>query len=79
MLCDVRMPKLDGYQVLAGLKEDAKLSDVPVIFITGSCGTGGLAQGLESGAQDYLQKRSSQGSSWAGSLPLSGSRRSKTS
>jgi len=36
ILLDVKLPDLDGYSVLEELKTDGKLSDVPVIVMTGS-------------------------------------------
>ena len=34
VLLDIEMPRLNGYQVLAALKAEPELEDVPVIFLT---------------------------------------------
>jgi DNA-binding response OmpR family regulator len=36
ILLDLKLPDLDGYAVLERLKHDSRLSDVPVIVMTGS-------------------------------------------
>ena len=40
ILLDVMMPEMDGFEVLAALKQDAALQDIPVIFVTGTNSTG---------------------------------------
>jgi two-component system cell cycle response regulator len=56
VLLDVEMPGLDGYQVLAELKVDAVLQEVPVVFLTGRTSTEDIVTGLRAGAHDYLRK-----------------------
>jgi diguanylate cyclase (GGDEF)-like protein len=56
ILLDVEMPRLDGFGVLSVLKRDPRLSDVPVVFITGRTTTEDAIRGLEQGAHDYLRK-----------------------
>jgi diguanylate cyclase (GGDEF)-like protein len=56
ILLDVEMPILDGYEVLARLKTDPKLSTIPVVFITARASTEDVVSGLRSGAHDYLRK-----------------------
>jgi two-component system, cell cycle response regulator len=56
ILLDVEMPRMDGFEVLAELKRDPALLDVPVIFITGRTTADDAVRGLESGAHDYLRK-----------------------
>ncbi|MGA0582988.1 MAG: response regulator, partial [Castellaniella sp.] len=34
ILLDIQMPDMDGYEVLATLKQDAATADIPVIFVT---------------------------------------------
>ena len=50
------MPGLDGHQVLARLKADVDLSDIPVVFLTGRTSTDDMVAGLRAGAHDYLKK-----------------------
>lgn len=56
ILLDVEMPGLDGYQVLAMLKTDPRLRDIPVVFLTGRATTEDVVMGLQLGANDYLRK-----------------------
>ncbi len=50
---DVIMPKMDGWAVLAGLKKDRRLADVPVIMLTVAAGKD---LGYTLGAAEYLTK-----------------------
>lgn len=56
VLLDIEMPGLNGYEVLAHLKADPELQDIPVVFLTGNTGTEDIVAGLRAGAQDYLKK-----------------------
>src|SRR5919199_1232852 len=56
MLLDVLMPELDGYQVLAELKLDAHLRDVPVIMTSSLDELDSVVKCVEMGAEDYLTK-----------------------
>ncbi|HEU0060780.1 MAG TPA: response regulator [Hyphomicrobiaceae bacterium] len=56
ILSDVMMPGLDGFQLLAKLREDAALHDVPVIFLSARAGEEAKIEGLRAGADDYLVK-----------------------
>jgi len=56
VLLDVEMPLMDGHLVLANLKRDPVLADVPVVFVTARVTTEDVVQGLDLGAHDYLRK-----------------------
>lgn len=56
ILLDVMMPGMDGYQVLAQLRERADTRDIPVIFVTAMDGTDDEEKGLDLGAVDYITK-----------------------
>ncbi|MDX6238548.1 MAG: two-component system, cell cycle response regulator [Kribbellaceae bacterium] len=56
VLLDVEMPGLSGHQVLARLKSDAALRDIPVVFLTGRTSMDDVLAGLRGGAHDYLKK-----------------------
>ena len=56
ILLDAIMPNLDGFQTCEQLKANAKLSDIPVIFMTGLADTDSIVKGLEAGGVDYLTK-----------------------
>jgi DNA-binding response OmpR family regulator len=56
MLLDVLMPELDGYQVLAELKLDPHLRDIPVIMTSSLDELDSVVRCVEMGAEDYLTK-----------------------
>jgi len=56
VLLDVMMPEVDGFTVCRKIKEDDRLKDVPVIFLTAKGGGEALAEGFESGAVMYINK-----------------------
>jgi DNA-binding response OmpR family regulator len=53
---DVRMPTLNGFEVLRALREDRETEDIPVIMLTASVHEKDEARGLEVGADDYIRK-----------------------
>lgn len=55
-LLDIMMPHMDGHQVLARLRADARTADMPVIFVTAMDSADAELHGLESGAADYITK-----------------------
>jgi signal transduction histidine kinase len=56
VLCDLVMPEMDGYEVLVTLRQDPRLADIPLIFLTGQSEPGQVRQGMNLGADDYLAK-----------------------
>jgi len=56
VLLDLQMPKVDGYQVLAWLKGEAPLRDLPVIMISALNEMNSVVRCIELGAVDYLLK-----------------------
>jgi putative two-component system response regulator len=56
ILLDIRMPRMDGYQVLEALKQDPLTAGIPVIFVTALTELADEARGLRLGADDYLTK-----------------------
>jgi adenylate cyclase len=56
LLLDVLMPELDGYEVLAKLKDDPHLRDIPVIVTSALDEIDSVVRCLEMGAEDYLTK-----------------------
>ena len=53
IVCDLNMPGMDGYAVLAALRRDPKLADIPLIFLTGQSQPSQVRQGMNLGADDY--------------------------
>jgi adenylate cyclase len=56
LLLDVLMPELDGYEVLAELKHDLHLREIPVIMTSSLDELDSVVKCVEMGAEDYLNK-----------------------
>lgn len=56
ILCDIMMPKLDGFGVIKAVKADSKFSSLPFIFLTGVSDMDSMDRGKELGANDYFIK-----------------------
>lgn len=56
IVCDVRMPELDGYDVLTALRQDPLTATIPFIFLTANADRADMRRGMELGADDYLTK-----------------------
>ncbi len=56
IICDVMMPKVDGFEVTATLKEDERTSHIPIIILTAKTDQTSKVAGLNSGADAYLTK-----------------------
>jgi diguanylate cyclase (GGDEF)-like protein len=56
ILLDIKMPVMDGYEVIRKLKEDSKTSEIPIIFLTSSKDNNTLLKVFELGAHDYITK-----------------------
>ena len=56
VLLDVMMPSMDGYAVLARLREDPFTCDIPVMFLTALAEVEDEERGLQLGAVDYITK-----------------------
>ena len=56
ILLDIEMPRMDGYEVAAHVRADARLKDIPIIMITSRVGDKHRARAIEIGVDDYLGK-----------------------
>ena len=56
ILLDIEMPRMDGYEVAAHVRNDPRLRDVPIIMITSRSGEKHRARAIEIGVDDYLGK-----------------------
>ena len=56
IICDILMPKLDGYGVLAKINQDVRLASIPFLFLTAKIGRDDLRKGMGQGADDYITK-----------------------
>jgi signal transduction histidine kinase len=56
ILCDIEMPRLNGYGVLEALRQQPGLSDIPFIFLTGKTARAEQRKGMVLGADDFITK-----------------------
>jgi len=56
ILLDVIMPKMQGFEVLANLKNDAGTRQIPVIMLSNLQDESDVRKATEGGALDYLVK-----------------------
>ncbi len=56
IICDLEMPRMDGFKFLSMLSGREELKDIPVIMLTGKEDRQSKIKGLERGAVDYVTK-----------------------
>jgi CheY-like chemotaxis protein len=56
ILLDLRLPKVDGLEVLKKIKEDADISRIPVVVLTTSSAEYDVVKAYDSHANSYLVK-----------------------
>lgn len=56
ILCDIAMPKKNGYEVLETLKDYLSNHNIPFVFLTASAEERDIAQGKAAGASAYFTK-----------------------
>lgn len=56
IVCDIKMPVLDGYGVLENLRKDLKIGNIPVFFISFYADEEMIERAYQLGVNDYLKK-----------------------
>lgn len=56
IICDIHLPKLDGYEVIKNLKHHEKLKAIPTIAVTALAMVGDRANVLMAGFDEYVTK-----------------------
>jgi CheY-like chemotaxis protein len=56
IFCDVMMPHLDGFEVLAATQSDPSLRGIPFVFLSASAEPEKLEAALQRGATGYVTK-----------------------
>ncbi|MGA2894967.1 MAG: response regulator [Xanthobacteraceae bacterium] len=56
ILLDIKMPRLDGFEVLKKIRENEKFKDLPVIMLSSSDDEADMFEALELGASGYVVK-----------------------
>ena len=57
VIADIQMPRMDGFELLAALKKDQNLNQIPVIVVTSLERPEDQERGLSLGADAYIVKR----------------------
>jgi two-component system chemotaxis sensor kinase CheA len=57
VVADVEMPRMDGFGLLQAMKNDPRLSGIPVVLMTSRADPEDVRRGLELGAGAYLTKQ----------------------
>jgi DNA-binding response OmpR family regulator len=55
-IVDVRMPKMDGLEVIRRIRADEETNGIPVIALSARVQDANLAEGLDAGADEYIKK-----------------------
>jgi len=56
VLLDLMMPEMDGFAVLAKVKDDPMLRDIHIIIVSADADSKSIVKGIKQGADDYLTK-----------------------
>jgi CheY-like chemotaxis protein len=56
ILMDLRLPKVDGLEVLRRIKQDEKLKNIPTVILTTSSAESDMMKAYKNGAESYLVK-----------------------
>jgi DNA-binding response OmpR family regulator len=56
VICDVMMPRVDGFTFARMIKNDPALKGVPLLFLTAKTGKQDVLHGMELGARHYMSK-----------------------
>jgi len=56
IVLDVMMPRLDGYQTAAKLKEDPATAKIPIVIVTALNDVKNQLKAIEAGSDDFLNK-----------------------
>lgn len=56
IILDVLMPKMDGFDTIYHIRENPRLADLPVIFLSSRADVSAEYTGLAAGAQQYMVK-----------------------
>ncbi len=56
VVCDLDMPRIDGWEVIQALKDDRELADIPVVALTAHSMIGDRQKAIAAGFHNYLTK-----------------------
>ena len=55
LVCDVMMPRVDGFSLARLIRKRPELANMPIIFLTAKTGPAAAIQGIQLGAKHYMQ------------------------
>jgi len=56
ILLDIMMPEMDGFEVCKAIKNQQRLQDVPIIFLTARTDIDSISRAFKIGGNDYISK-----------------------
>jgi signal transduction histidine kinase len=56
IICDIMMPKMNGFEVMNSLKNNPKTATIPFIFLSAKSEIKDIREGMKIGADDYITK-----------------------
>jgi two-component system, chemotaxis family, sensor kinase CheA len=56
LVSDVRMPRLDGFELIARVRADARMGQLPIALVTAQDSAADRARGVQAGADAYVVK-----------------------
>lgn len=56
ILCDIKMPRFDGFWLIEQIRNEPGLQSVPFIFVSAKVDRRDVREGMELGADDYITK-----------------------
>ena len=56
IVCDINMPEIDGFGVIESLKKEKGTGTIPFIFLTARSDKKDIREGMNLGADDFLNK-----------------------
>jgi PleD family two-component response regulator len=56
IILDIEMPEMNGFEMLAHIKEKEELKEVPVVFLTSNSSKEHVVEAVKGGAVDYMVK-----------------------
>lgn len=56
VITDVMMPVMNGFELLAALRDDVRTRALPIVMLSARAGDEARTEGIEAGADDYLVK-----------------------
>jgi DNA-binding response OmpR family regulator len=56
LILDLMLPDIDGFEVLAQLRQDSRFDTMPILILSAKVDPEAISRGLEMGADGYLTK-----------------------